>query len=79
MSKSDELPDPWTHAPHEFLAYREGDRIENVDGVVRRVGDIHPAELAMDGGVIEAALPAMLGKLDEALEAKPHPVQPALT
>ncbi|MDT5003524.1 MAG: hypothetical protein QOJ24_700 [Mycobacterium sp.] len=31
MSKSDELPDPWTHEPHEFLVYREGDRIEDVD------------------------------------------------
>ena len=31
MSKSDELPDPWTHEPHDFLVYREGDRIEDVD------------------------------------------------
>ena len=30
MSKSDELPDPWTHEPHDFLVYREGDRIEDV-------------------------------------------------
>src|SRR4051812_34504765 len=31
MSKTDELPDPWTREPHEFLVYREGDKIENVD------------------------------------------------
>ena len=31
MSEPDELPDPWTHEPHEFLVYRDGDKIENVD------------------------------------------------
>jgi hypothetical protein len=44
--------------------------IDDVEGVVRRVGDEQPPKLAVDCGVIEAAIPAMLGKLDVALETE---------
>jgi hypothetical protein len=49
------------------------------DRVVRRVGDVQPPELAADSGVVETALPAMLGKRDVALEAEDNPAQPAPT
>ena len=47
--------------------------IDDIEGVVRGVGDVHPPESAMDRGVIEAALPAMLRKLEVALKSKRHP------
>jgi PPK2 family polyphosphate:nucleotide phosphotransferase len=31
MSKADDLPDLWTHEPHDFLVYRQGDKVSNID------------------------------------------------
>jgi hypothetical protein len=46
--------------------------IDDIDGVVGDMGDVQPAKLAVDGGMIEAALTTMLGKLDVALESERH-------
>ena len=31
MSKRADLPDLWTHEPHDHLAYRQGDKVANID------------------------------------------------
>jgi PPK2 family polyphosphate:nucleotide phosphotransferase len=31
MSKSADLPKLWTHEPHDYLVYREGDKVANLD------------------------------------------------
>jgi PPK2 family polyphosphate:nucleotide phosphotransferase len=31
MSSSTELPDQWTHEPHDHLVYRDGDKVANID------------------------------------------------
>ena len=31
MSKSEDLPEPWTHEPHDFLVYRDGNKVADVE------------------------------------------------
>jgi PPK2 family polyphosphate:nucleotide phosphotransferase len=31
MSRSDELPEPWTHEPHDYLVFHEGDKVADID------------------------------------------------
>jgi PPK2 family polyphosphate:nucleotide phosphotransferase len=31
MSNSDDLPEPWTRAPHDYLVYRAGDKVTDID------------------------------------------------
>ena len=31
MSKPVDLPDLWTHEPHDYLVYRQGDKVANID------------------------------------------------
>jgi len=31
MSKPTDLPKLWTHEPHDYLVYRQGDKVANID------------------------------------------------
>jgi hypothetical protein len=31
MSKPVDLPELWTHEPHDYLVYRQGDKVANID------------------------------------------------
>ena len=31
MSESEDLPEPWTHEPHDFLVYRDGNKVADID------------------------------------------------
>jgi PPK2 family polyphosphate:nucleotide phosphotransferase len=31
MSESEDLPEPWTHEPHDFLVYRDGNKVADIE------------------------------------------------
>ena len=48
--------------------------VDDIDRIVGRVGDVQPSTAAVNGGMVEAALTAMLREIDIPLEPKCHEI-----